>query len=565
MTMTTILALSATKTFWLTGIVGVTLLTISTTQADTPIPLSPTPVVSGNTISVADDGWYQFQNSNTFEENCAGTFECTVPAGSYIVINHSTGQRWESVLVTVQTSGIPLADGLTIHFPNDGWYQVQDNVTYQSVCNGLSSCAVSAGSYNVINHTSSQHWDSVVVSDSSETNTFLLPDNGWYQVQNATDFNSLCEGVTQCVVVAGTYNVINHTNGDRYDAISVGPAESEPEAPSQSSLTLSVANAEELVRNIFAVINESQIDTLFENAQNDLAFQERQFFLSNTVDDIAFSQGIDLETPYRLETNFGVGTFTDIPVRGEYTCAAGGTIFSYFTDRVFNDCVVGNNTYNGTSGRRNDNQRGTIRNYPFWDFSATDAAGVTSTLTGEYSIGNLSFVVLNQTKRWVEAEFTTTLSDGAFTLSDFNIERLDRSDVGTSFGNITRPFDGVSFTIRNNSQSSSINGSFAVEAGWTNQEPLTVSVSLSFTDTIREPADSSVTDFPGSIDPIEPFQWQTGSIEIGANDGSSITVTPTTPSDQSFSIELSNGESIGPLLWTDGYTIDCGSTTVCGE
>lgn len=54
---------------------------------------------------------------------------------------------------------------------------------------------------------------------------------------------------------------------------------------------------------------------------------------------------------------------------------------------------MGNNTYNGTSGRRNDNQR----------------------------------------------------------------------------GNITRPFDGVSYTIRNNLQSASINGSFTVEAGWANQ------------------------------------------------------------------------------------------------
>jgi hypothetical protein len=72
------------------------------------------------------------------------------------------------------------------------------------------------------------------------------------------------------------------------------------------------------------VINKDQIDALFENAQNDLAFQGRLFFLSNTVDEIAFSQGTDLETPYRLETNFGVGTFTDIPVRAEYTCPAVG-------------------------------------------------------------------------------------------------------------------------------------------------------------------------------------------------------------------------------------------------
>lgn len=563
MTLTT--ALITSKTFLLTSIFSVSLSAFSIAQAESPIPESPTPTVGGNTISVAEDGWYQFQSSDTFEEYCAGTFQCTVPAGTYIVVNHSTQQRWESVIVIGQASGVPVADGLTIHFPDDGWYQVQDNVTYLSVCNGLSACAVPAGSYNVINHTSSQRWNSVVVSDANDSNTFLLPDDGWYQVQNATNFTSLCEGVTQCSVEAGTYTVVNHSNGQRFEHIRVGQSGAVPEVPSQPSLILSVANAEEIVQNVFAVINEDQIDAFFENAQNDLAFQGRRFFLSNTVDDIAFSQGIDLDTPYRLETNFGTGTFTDIPVRGEYTCAAGGTIYNYFTDRVFNGCAVGNNTYNGTSGRRNDNLRGSIANYPFWGFSATDATGITSTLTGGYSIGNVSFVVLNLTQLWKDAEFATTLNDEPFRLSNFNVERRDKSDVGSSFGDITIPIDGVTYTIRNNSQSSSISGSFTVEAGWTNQEPLTVTVSLSFIDTIRGPVGSSATEYPRTIDPIEPFQWQTGTIEISANDGSSITVTPTTPSAQSFSIQLGNGESIGPLSWSDSFNIDCGSTTICGE
>ena len=180
-------------------------------------------------------------------------------------------------------------------------------------------------------------------------------------------------------------------------------------------------------------------------------------------------------------------------------------------------------------------------------------------------ICRLSFVVLNQTQRWTNAQYSSTLSDGAFTLSDFTIERLDRSDVGSSFDTTTRVIDGIPYTIRNNSQSSSVNGSFSVVAGWTHQEPISVNVSLSFTDTIRELANSSITDYSGSIDPIEPFQWQTGAIVISANDGSSITVTPTVPSNQSFSIALSNGESIGPLPWGIDYIIDYGSDRICGE
>jgi hypothetical protein len=153
---------NCTKTFLRTALFGISLVAFSVTEAQTQLVPSPAPIVIGNTISVADDGWYQFQNSDTFEELCAGTFECVVPAGSYIVINHSNQQRWESILVTAQTSGIPIANGLVFQFPDDGWYQVQDNFNYQSVCNGLSSCAVPEGSYNVINHSSGQRWDNPI-------------------------------------------------------------------------------------------------------------------------------------------------------------------------------------------------------------------------------------------------------------------------------------------------------------------------------------------------------------------------------------------------------------------
>ena len=57
------------------------------------------------------------------------------------------------------------------------------------------------------------------------------PDDGWYQVQNATTFNSLCEGGSFCDVEAGEYNVINLTSGQRYENIVVGSV-SQPELPS---------------------------------------------------------------------------------------------------------------------------------------------------------------------------------------------------------------------------------------------------------------------------------------------------------------------------------------------
>ena len=547
-------------------------LTTTAVQAETPVPESAAPLLTGNTLTVSEDGWYQFQDATTFIEVCGGTFECTVTDGTYNVINHTTGQRWNNIVVTTGATpvvsapatgmSIPVIEGLALRFPDNGWYQVQSSNTYESVCNGLSNCGVESGQYTVINHTAGQRWDGLHISEGN--NTLLLPDNGWHQVQDAATFASICEGVTTCSVSNGTYIVINHTTGERYEGVDVGIVD--VETPEPAAFTLSAANAEQVVQNVMSVINEDQIDTLFANAADDLLFQDRLFFITNTVDDIQFSQGVTLETPYPLETGFNTGEFTDIPIRSEYTCAAGGTIFSYVSDQVFNDCSVGNHTYNGTVGRRNDAIRGTVRNYPFWDFSATNTNGETSVITGGYSIGNISFVVINRIERWRDAEFTTVLSDGDFRVSDFTIERLDRSDVGFTLGSTNViTIDGIRYEIANNSQSASIEGSFVVQAGWTAQEAVSVAVSLGFTDTIRVPIDGPIDSYPGTIDPQEPFEWQTGSIDINAPDGSSLSVVPTTPSAQSFSIELSNGESLGPFPWADGYTVDCGSSDICGE
>lgn len=529
--------------------------------------VSPDPQVSGNTITVANDGWYQFQQAHTFTELCAGTFECTVPNGRYIVVNHSNGQRWENIDVNAASSSFLTINGSTLNFPDDGWYQVQDSTTYASVCNGLSQCSVADGTYNVINHTSGQRWNAVVISATSDTdNELLFANDGWYQVQAASNFASVCEGVSRCPVQDGTYIVINHTTGRRFEDVRVGSGESEVETPTTPALSFTSANAARFFQHIVSVINEDEIDRFFENAQNDLNFQGRLYFLSNTVDDIQFSQGITLDSPYQLETVFGSGEFTDVPVRSEYTCASGGSIYSYASDRVFNDCTAGNNTYNGLSGRRLDGFRGTIRNYPFRNFSITDSSGSVSALTGGYSTGNTSFVVLNQTQRWTDAEYSTSLSDGPLNITDLNIVRLDNSNLGFTSGNITvSTVTGSPVEIVNNSQRSSITGTFTVTAGWTQQEAVDVTVSLSFEDTIRQLVDDTIVDFPGSLDPRDPFEWQTGSIVVSTQGGDSMTIVPTTPANQTFSILLSNGETVGPLSWSDGYTIDCGSPEICGD
>lgn len=49
--------------------------------------------VNDDTISWSDGGWYQVQDAQTFESLCEGGSSCSVPSGMYIVINHHTGVR----------------------------------------------------------------------------------------------------------------------------------------------------------------------------------------------------------------------------------------------------------------------------------------------------------------------------------------------------------------------------------------------------------------------------------------------------------------------------------------
>lgn len=190
--------------------------------------------VNGNEILLPTDGWYQVQNATTYDTVCEGVTTCSVASGSYIVVNHTTGERFEAVTVSGDAAGSSAhtgtvsVDGRRISWPDDGWYQVQDANSYETVCEGGSSCEAEPGAYRVINHSTGERFENVVVAatnpatHSSNTGVRLegsfisWPDDGWYQVQNAKDYSTLCEGGRRCEVPVGSYIVINHTTGERH-------------------------------------------------------------------------------------------------------------------------------------------------------------------------------------------------------------------------------------------------------------------------------------------------------------------------------------------------------------
>jgi len=243
------------------------LLSVVTTIMAFPAVAVAMPSVSGSTLSWPDDGWYQVQRADNFATVCEGTDStrssttggpCIIDSSNYIVINHSTGERFDNISTSTtpavsappSSAGPVMVNGTTISWPNDGWYQVQDANNFATVCNGGTSCNVQPGTYVVINHSNGERFNDVVVgaagsatSGSGESasvivdgSTIRWPNDGWYQVQNAATFDSICEGGTECLVSPGDYAVINHSNGERV-TVTVNSGGSVPSGSSAPALT----------------------------------------------------------------------------------------------------------------------------------------------------------------------------------------------------------------------------------------------------------------------------------------------------------------------------------------
>lgn len=105
------------------------------------------------------------QNSLDYSTECSGGSSCIVRPGTYIVINHTTGERFLNIAVDAPStidSQVSVSNYI-ISWPNDGWYQVQNIEDYTTVCNGGTMCQVPDGQYVVINHTTGQRYEPIIV------------------------------------------------------------------------------------------------------------------------------------------------------------------------------------------------------------------------------------------------------------------------------------------------------------------------------------------------------------------------------------------------------------------
>lgn len=244
------------------------------------------PMVLDGTIFWEDEGWVQVQSTEDFRTLCQGVNSCDVPPGTYHVINHTTKQRFENIVVgdsaitglaatnpdtetgndssgIIRLSDNVFLDGNRIFWTDSGWYQVQRRDTFANVCQGGSSCTVTPGVYIVINHNTETRLNNVAVTATGSINTPVIGNtdqintgstsgggspsdqvdasnpavhfeiNGstitflrdqWFQVQRADNYANVCQGQPSCTLEPGTYNVINHDTQQRFDGVTVGDA-----------------------------------------------------------------------------------------------------------------------------------------------------------------------------------------------------------------------------------------------------------------------------------------------------------------------------------------------------
>ncbi len=325
--------------------------------------------------------------------------------------------------------------------------------------------------------------------------------------------------------------------------------------PDNTSDMLSVADAEVLLTNVVSVINEDAIDAFYQTANDDDLFTSKRFGITgDAAEQFSRVDAPTLETPYSIELNYGQGNFVTSEDTGAFVCDGGGGAIVHYnntdvaTDYVFDGCVINSSTYSGTAGTRVV-VRGAVNRSPVYDLSILDSSGQTRTLSGGYSSGNTSFVVVDAQSNWNSAFYSGPVEGGELEISEYNVSRTNTNTENDIDRETLTLGDGTAVSLNEYTVSNSVVGTFSVSAPWSLDQSLAVAVDLQYSDAVAIATDvntGNVVDYSGS-DPEAAFHWQSGSVTVTAEDGSVLLVEPVENQPGSFLVTTSNGETLGPL------------------
>lgn len=533
------------------------------------------PTINGNLVSWPDNGWYQVQSATTYETICEGGRSCLVSPGKYIVINHTSKERFTDVVVgAVEVSGDIQIQENVISWPDDGWYQVQRASDYTTICEGKRSCSVDPGTYIVINHTTGMRYENVVVGDAEQASditvsgdTISWPDDGWYQVQRASDYTSVCNGTDSCTVAAGTYVVINHTTGKRYEDILVG--ENAP-VVDNTPLLISEATWENVLAEVVTLINAAPLDDLDDEART----------LGAAISVAMQASGM---LPINGLTYLGDNQREDGQFFYHFQCDAGGDLHALDTSNggfavspvhlIADDCKVDDTVFDGEYQYTSSGREGSGTTI-FNDLSVSLNEATTS-LQGIRRItqDRISFAY---SREWMETQLDLPVDGGKLTVKDYAMnssKRTGRSDPANYY---VLQSDGSRVVASKQESNASLMGEFVVSAPWTKGSTLDVRVDLRYNGDYvigggeLEGSGETVAASLSSDNPAATVQltlnaendnamanWNQGSITIEASDGSSLTLTPDTGDFTSYKVQVNSAD--GPVVghWTNATRIHC--------
>ena len=268
-----------------------------TTQNETPISPTATTTttdfsISANQINFLTNDWYQVQTENGLTTLCNGEQTCVVQPGTYLIINHSSGQRFVNVSVGAANAAGPVAvesnpfvnEGFSIGensitFLIDDWFEVQTSDGLFSICTGRAPCDLNPGSYIVINHTNRERYnidvdgnsavegntqalspDEVADTVSIVGNKILFLDDDAYQVQTSDGQSIVCNAVPSCTVEPGTYLFINLTTPEQFTVAISNQNVDQQLTIDDAVLVTEIAHASDFLSDPQRVLRLSQFD-----------------------------------------------------------------------------------------------------------------------------------------------------------------------------------------------------------------------------------------------------------------------------------------------------------------
>lgn len=271
----------------------------------------------------------------------------------------------------------------------------------------------------------------------------------------------------------------------------------------------------------------------------------------------------------------------DEPNALNYSCNNGGALaITVLPDQSFYNvqaasCALEGDVHDGTYVHNGVGREGVLSELQ--GLSIAKADGTSLAIEGSFST-NLSRIGFTVARNWRDTQFNIDDGQSTLTVDNYNIESTAQEGVDPNNPQRQAQLDDgtpVRYTIATLIATTS--GSFDVSAAWTEGQTLSVSTTLGMDSsyatwldngemadalnlanpTIANNSDGSSIAIYRYPRTVQSTQWSSGNIEILAEDGSRVTLTPSDTESTAALVRL--GDDASPVFvdWNDGFQVRC--------